>query len=60
MADFAKVNAVYAEYFIKDPPARLCVAVAQIPKEAKIAIEFIVAYPYKHVRSAIFIISFSY
>lgn len=35
MDDFAKVNAIYSEYFKLEPPARACVAVAQLPKNAK-------------------------
>lgn len=35
MNDFTKVNSIYAEYFTKDPPARSCVAVASLPKDAK-------------------------
>lgn len=37
--DFSKVNAIYATYFEKDPPARSCVEVARIPKDALIEIE---------------------
>ena len=39
MNDFAKVNAVYAEYFTKDFPARSCVEVARLPKDVLIEIE---------------------
>jgi 2-iminobutanoate/2-iminopropanoate deaminase len=46
MDDFATVNAIYAEYFKNDPPARACVAVAQLPKNSKFEIEVVVAYPY--------------
>lgn len=46
MNDFTKVNNIYAEYFKTDPPARSCVAVAALPKDAKFEIEVIVAYPY--------------
>ena len=35
MNDFTKVNAIYSEYFISEPPARSCVAVAELPKGAK-------------------------
>ena len=31
MSDFDKVNAVYKKYFEKDPPARVAVAVAELP-----------------------------
>lgn len=37
--DFSKVNAIYATYFTKNPPARSCVQVARIPKDALIEIE---------------------
>lgn len=39
MSDFAQVNEVYATYFDDAPPARSCVAVAALPKGAKIEIE---------------------
>lgn len=42
MADFAKVNAIYAKYF-KNNPARSCVEVSKLPKNALIEIE-VVAY----------------
>ena len=32
MDDFAKVNAVYAEYFKEPYPARACFEVARLPK----------------------------
>jgi 2-iminobutanoate/2-iminopropanoate deaminase len=35
MNDFTKMNAIYSEYFKADPPARSCVAVASLPKDAK-------------------------
>lgn len=41
MADFAKVNAIYAEYFVENPPARSAVAVAALPKNALVEIEAI-------------------
>lgn len=37
--DFAKMNAVYAEYFTDLKPARACFQVAALPKAAKIEIE---------------------
>jgi 2-iminobutanoate/2-iminopropanoate deaminase len=49
MNDFAKVNTYYAEYFGSNPPARSCVAVAALPKDAKFEIEVIVAYPYPNI-----------
>lgn len=39
MADFQAVNEVYAETFGKDAPARSCVAVAALPKGARVEIE---------------------
>lgn len=42
MADFAAVNEVYARYFEGDtPPSRACVAVAQLPKGARVEIDCI-------------------
>ena len=39
MCDFPKMNAVYAEFFPKDPPARSTVAVAALPKDGLVEIE---------------------
>ena len=39
MADFAKMNAIYAEFFIVDFPARSAVQVAALPKNAAVEIE---------------------
>ena len=41
MDDFAKINAVYAEFFPENPPARACVEVARLPKDANFEIEAI-------------------
>jgi 2-iminobutanoate/2-iminopropanoate deaminase len=41
MDDFAKVNAVYSEYFTENCPARSCVEVARLPKDVLIEIEAI-------------------
>ncbi len=41
MADFQAVNAVYAETFASDAPARSCVAVAALPKGARVEVEAI-------------------
>jgi 2-iminobutanoate/2-iminopropanoate deaminase len=38
MDDFAKMNEVYAGYFIEPFPARATVAVKQLPKNAKVEI----------------------
>ncbi len=39
MADFAAVNEVYGSYFPKDPPARACVEVSALPKDAPVEVE---------------------
>ena len=39
MADFQAVNSVYSETFGSDAPARSCVAVAALPKGARVAVE---------------------
>ena len=41
MADFAKMNAVYAEFFPENPPARSTVQVADLPKGGLVEIECI-------------------
>lgn len=41
MNDFAAMNAVYAEYFVKDPPARSTVQAARLPKDASVEIDCI-------------------
>lgn len=41
MNDFAAVNEVYATFFKDAPPARSCVEVARLPKDAVIEIEAI-------------------
>ena len=41
MADFPKMNAVYAEFFSQDPPARSTVQVAALPKNGAIEIEVV-------------------
>ena len=43
--DFAEMNSAYTEFFPTDPPARSCVAVAGLPKDAPIEIEAICALP---------------
>jgi 2-iminobutanoate/2-iminopropanoate deaminase len=45
MGDFAKVNAVYGEHFMGEPPARSTVAVARLPKDARVEIEMIARLP---------------
>ena len=41
MNEFAKMNAVYAEFFPVNPPARSTVQVARLPKDARVEIEVI-------------------
>ena len=41
MGDFAKINAVYAEFFKNDPPARSTIEVAALPKDGLVEIEAI-------------------
>jgi 2-iminobutanoate/2-iminopropanoate deaminase len=43
MADFPRMNAVYAEFFRDDPPARSAVQVAALPKGAAVEIEAVAA-----------------
>ena len=41
MGDFAAMNAVYAEFFTGDKPARVCYEVAALPMGVKVEIEAI-------------------
>lgn len=41
MAQFAKINEVYGEYFKEDCPARSCVSVKELPKQASFELEVI-------------------
>ena len=45
MADFTSVNEVYASFFDGEPPARATVAVAGLPRGAKVEIDCIAAVP---------------
>ncbi len=44
MNDFEEMNKVYSQFFQSDFPARCCVEVARLPRDAKIEIEVIAAY----------------
>lgn len=44
MGDFQTVNDVYAHTFTANPPARSCIAVAALPKGAKVEIEAIAVF----------------
>ncbi len=41
MSDFQIVNAIYAEYFGEEPPARSTVQVARLPRDVRVEIEAI-------------------
>lgn len=41
LEDFAQVNEAYAAFFPENPPARACVQVAKLPKDARVEIEAI-------------------
>jgi 2-iminobutanoate/2-iminopropanoate deaminase len=43
LGEFAAVNEIYASFFANDPPARVTVGVAQLPKGAYVEIDAIVA-----------------
>jgi 2-iminobutanoate/2-iminopropanoate deaminase len=45
LAAFPEVNDVYATFFPGEPPARVTVGVAQLPKQAQVEIDAIVALP---------------
>ncbi len=48
MNDFPKMNAIYAEFFPRNPPARSTGAVAALPKAALVEIEAIALLPASH------------
>ena len=43
MTKFGEVNEVYGSFFEKDPPARVTVGVAALPKNAQVEIDAVVA-----------------
>jgi 2-iminobutanoate/2-iminopropanoate deaminase len=43
MAEFAQMNAVYGEFFPKDPPARTTIQAGALPKAGAVEIEVIAA-----------------
>jgi 2-iminobutanoate/2-iminopropanoate deaminase len=45
MADFAEVNDVYGSFFDDEPPARVAVAVAALPRGARVEIDALVTLP---------------
>jgi 2-iminobutanoate/2-iminopropanoate deaminase len=48
MAEFAKMNAIYAEFFPSDPPARSTVQAAALPLGARVEIEAVGARDEAH------------
>jgi len=44
MADFAKMNAIYGEFFNQQPPARSTIAVAGLPKGGAVEIEAVATF----------------
>ena len=45
MGAFAKINEVYESFFESDPPARVAIGVASLPRGAKVEIDAVVAIP---------------
>jgi 2-iminobutanoate/2-iminopropanoate deaminase len=43
LGDFAEVNEVYASFFERDPPARVAVGVASLPRGAYVEVDAVVA-----------------
>lgn len=48
LKDFGQINTIYADYFPSNPPARSCVQVAALPKDAKFEIEVIAYDDHSH------------
>jgi 2-iminobutanoate/2-iminopropanoate deaminase len=45
MSSFSALNEVYASFFESDPPARVAIGVAALPRGAKVEIDAVVALP---------------
>jgi 2-iminobutanoate/2-iminopropanoate deaminase len=45
MSAFASVNEVYGSFFESDPPARVAIGVAALPRGARVEIDAVVALP---------------
>ncbi len=45
MGAFSEVNEVYSSFFESDPPARVAIAVAALPRGAQVEIDAVVALP---------------
>lgn len=52
MAQFAEMNAVYAEFFTSDFPARSAIQVAALPKGGIVEVEAIAVLPHQHEEDA--------
>ena len=48
MGDFPKMNAIYAEFFPENPPARSTVAVKTLPKDVAVEIECVALISQTH------------
>jgi len=48
MAQFAEMNAIYAEFFTSDFPARSAIQVAALPKGGIVEVEAIAVLPHQH------------
>jgi 2-iminobutanoate/2-iminopropanoate deaminase len=45
MGSFSQINEVYESFFESDPPARVAIGVAALPRGAKVEIDAVVAIP---------------
>jgi 2-iminobutanoate/2-iminopropanoate deaminase len=45
MSAFNQINEVYESFFESDPPARVAIGVAALPRGAKVEIDAVVAVP---------------
>ncbi len=45
MGTFSEMNGAYAAFFSEEPPARACVEVARLPKDALVEIEAVAVFP---------------
>jgi 2-iminobutanoate/2-iminopropanoate deaminase len=48
LGDFAAVNRIYAEHFAPPHPARACVQVAGLPKDARVEIDAVAKIGHRH------------
>lgn len=45
LGEFARMNEVFARYFIQDPPARATIEAARLPRDVRIEVDAIAAVP---------------